>query len=132
MGVEEEGEEKLTKDASRQSEGIVQHPLVVLSLCFLTKLGGRFGYFLIFSGRGGEGEFEVPGRGVGLGFSLKIPGGGGGCFQEGEGPEGVCGKSGKFGGGAKYFFSGPKRPPRKEKAKHLSYKACSGTGNICI
>ena len=49
------------------------------------EIGGRFGYFLFFSARGGEGESEAPGGGIG--FLLKIPGGGG-CFQEGEGPGG--------------------------------------------
>ena len=60
-------------------------------------LGGRFGYFLFFSPREGEGGSEAPGRG-GIGpFYLKIPGGGG--------------VPGGGGGGLK-CFSGPKRPPR--------------------
>ena len=44
-------------------------------------------------------------------FLIENPrrGGGGGP----RGREGVCGELGNFfGGGAKYFFSGPKRPPR--------------------
>ena len=61
----------------------------------------------------GEGEGGVRGaRRGGVHFLLKIPGGGGG-FQEGlRGREGVCAELGNFGGGggAKYFFSGPKRP----------------------
>ena len=49
-------------------------------------------------------------QGGGIGFLLKIPGGGGEGFQEREGPrgrEGVCSKLGNLGGGgAKYFFFG--------------------------
>ena len=30
---------------------------------FFARLGGRFGYFLFFSGRGGSGESEAPGGG---------------------------------------------------------------------
>ena len=54
------------------------------------------------------GQSEVPGR-EGVGFSLKIPGGGslpGGVGARGR--EGVCRD---LGGGGKYFFSGPKCPP---------------------
>ena len=84
-----------------------------------TKLGGRFGYFLFFLlGGGGKEESEVPGGG-GVGFLLKIPRGGGG-FQEREVfQEGVCGEWGNFlgEGGAKYFVSGPKRPPSKKLTK---------------
>ena len=75
-------------------------------------LGGRFGYFLFFSPRGrGRG---CPRRRDGGGriFSGKsqeggLPVGGGGGAR---GREGVCGEFGG-GGGAKYFFSGPKCPP---------------------
>ena len=72
-----------------------------------SRLGGRFGFFFFLLG---EGEFEEPGGG-GIGFLLKMPGGGGGVLQEGEGPrgrEGVCGELGNYGtgGGAKYFFFG--------------------------
>ena len=53
-----------------------------------------------------------PWRQEGVGFSMKIPGGGG-CLGEGglgEGP-GRCLRD--FGGeGAKNFFGGPKCPPR--------------------
>ena len=53
-----------------------------------------------FSARGeGKGESEAPGRGWGR------AGRGGGA----RGREGVCAEFG--GGGTKYFFSGPKRPP---------------------
>ena len=70
-----------------------------------------FRIFFIFSARGrGKGESEAL-EGGGGGFLLKIlegglPGGG-----RGEGPGGpgrVC-----AGNWAKYFFSGPKSPPRK-------------------
>ena len=48
-------------------------------------------------------------------FLLKIPERGGGSREEGpRGREGVCGELGIWGGGgAKYFFFGPKCPPRK-------------------
>ena len=70
--------------------------------------------FNFFSARGGgRGSPRAP-RGGGVGFLLKIPRGGGGVSRRGRGREGVCGELGIFGGGgAKYFFSGPKRPPRK-------------------
>ena len=57
----------------------------------------------------GKGETEAPGGGEGgLIFYLKSQEGGG-VLSEGKGPrgrEGVCGKLGIFGGGAKYFFFG--------------------------
>ena len=86
------------------------------------KLGGRFGYFLFFSARGGgRGSPRRQEGGGGIHFLLKIPGGGG--FQEGpRGREGVCGELGNLGGGgAKYFFSGPKRPPSKFVKKFLRF-----------
>ena len=64
------------------------------------KLGGRFGYSLFFSAGEGKGESGATG-------------GGGSVFIEKGGARGrecVCRESG---GGAKYFFSGPKCPPRK-------------------
>ena len=76
-------------------------------------LGGRFGYFLFFF-CSGEGESGGNREGGGVRFLLKIPGGGGVVFQEGRGGEGA-GRvfAGNWrGGGAKYFFSGPKCPPR--------------------
>ena len=52
--------------------------------------------------------------GGGFGFLIESPRGGGSPGQEGpRGREGVCSKSGNLGGGAKYFFWGPKCPPRK-------------------
>ena len=69
-----------------------------------------FRIFLFFfgSGRGG-GVSEAAGRG-GVGrFFIECPTRGGG----GEGPGGCLRRIGDFfGGGAKYFFSGPKCPPR--------------------
>ena len=41
----------------------------------------------------------MPGGAGGIGFLLKIPGGGGGCFQEGEEPGGCLWRIGEFGGG---------------------------------
>ena len=71
--------------------------------------------FYFFSARGGERE--SPRRREGGGGVDFIEISKGGVVQEGEGPrggEGVCGKLGNWGGGgrAKYFFSGPKCPPR--------------------
>ena len=55
-------------------------------------------FFIFLLLREGKGKFEAPGVG-GVGFLLKIPGGGGG-FQEGEGPRGREGGIGRiFGGG---------------------------------
>ena len=47
----------------------------------------------------------MPGGGAGIGFLLKIAGGGGG-FQDGRGREGVCGEFGEYfwGGRANFFF----------------------------
>ena len=49
----------------------------------------------------------------GVGFFIENPTRGG-VSRRGRGREGVCGELGNFlgGGGAKFFFSGPKRPPR--------------------
>ena len=70
----------------------------------VTRVGGRFGYFLFFLLGGVRGA----GRGGGGGFLLKIPGGG-------VLPGRVVGRVfvGNLGGGAKYFFSGPKFPPSR-------------------
>ena len=84
--------------------------------------------FYFFRSARGKGEFEAPGRGVGSVF-FENPRRGGFC--EGKGPrgwEGVCGELGNFGvgGGAKYFFSGSKRPPRKSKRVFVSQERVSG------
>ena len=74
-------------------------------------LGGRFGYFLFFFGRGeGRGSPRRWGGG-GFDFLLKIPGGGGSSRGGSEGPGGCCGELGNLGGGLNIFFSGPKCPP---------------------
>ena len=73
-------------------------------------LGGRFGYFLFFLLGGGEGGLR---RQKGVGFSLKIPGGGGlpGERRRGGRRAGrVSARNWGGGGGAKYFFSGLKCP----------------------
>ena len=66
-------------------------------------------YFFLFRGAGEGGGVRGGGRG-GL-FFIKIEGGGGVPGEEareGEGRRGnVCGE-----GGARYFFSAPKCPPR--------------------
>ena len=87
------------------------------------KLGGRFGYFLFFSARGrgrgiprrreGGGErffTENPRRGV---CRVGWGGGGGGG---GRGAARVFARN--LGGEAKYFFSGLKFPPSKERPGH--------------
>ena len=60
----------------------------------------------------GGGEGGVRGERVGVvSFLLQIPGGG--VSREGGGASGPGGCLPKiWGGGAKYFFSGPKCPPR--------------------
>ena len=78
-------------------------------------LGGRFGYFLFFSVRGGgRGVRGARGGWEGIGCLLKIPEGGGGGVSPGGGGAGRVSAANwgiLRGGGAKYFFSGPKRPP---------------------
>ena len=76
-------------------------------------LGGRFGYFLFFFCSGeGKGESEAPGGGGGNFLWKKFQERGGGLpcgsGRGGRGREGVCWER----GGGKYFFSGPKCPPR--------------------
>ena len=73
-----------------------------------------FRIFLIFF-RLGEGEGGVRGRreGGGYRFFIENPRGGGGVSRRrGRGAERLSARIGDFGGGgAKYFFSGPKCPP---------------------
>ena len=113
----EKGRTKSTTNIGRVFFSPKNAPRLWAEICL--KLGGRFGYFYFFfcSGKG-EGESEASGGG-GVDFLLKIPGGGS-PGEEGEGPrgwEGVCGELGHWGRGAKYFFSGPKCPPRKGRLK---------------
>ena len=88
-------------------------PLVEAIIQFLVDVSDIFNFFC--SGEG-KGESGATGREGGRFFFLKIPGGGG-VIQEGVGVgEGTgrvsAGNLGELGGGAKYFFSGPKCPPR--------------------
>ena len=71
--------------------------------------------FFFCSGRG-KGESEAPGGG-GVGFLLKIPRGGGGRFQEGEGPGGCLQRIGDFlgGGGGQIFFFGPETSTKSSR-----------------
>ena len=61
-------------------------------------LGGRFGYFLYFSARGGKGESKAPGGG---GVGVFIENSRGGVSRSGgvEGPGGCLRRIGGFGGG---------------------------------
>ena len=72
-------------------------------------------FYFFFSGAG-EREEVFDGDGQGSRFQFKIEGGGL-SEEEAGGGEGrwgnVCGE----GGGAKYFFSGPKFPPSSEIEK---------------
>ena len=70
--------------------------------------------FYFFPVRGGGRGSPRRRDGGGVDFSLKIPGRGGG-LQEGRGREAGRVSAANLGigrGGPKYFFSGPKRPPR--------------------
>ena len=80
-------------------------------LC-LVDVSDRF--YCFCSGRG-KGESGATGRGGVVGLLLKIQGGGGGSPGRGggRGVERVSAANWGIGGGggAKYFLSGPKRPP---------------------
>ena len=68
-------------------------------------LAGRFGYFLVFSARGGGRESPRRWEGRGGRFLIEIPGGGGGS-QGGGGAEGQGGclrRIGELGGGLNIF-----------------------------
>ena len=69
--------------------------------------------FYFFCLAAGKGSSEAPGQGGGVRFLLKIPEGGGvwerGWGAGGRGAGGCL--RGNWGGGAKYFCSGPKFPP---------------------
>ena len=78
-------------------------------LLFLILVDGSS--FLFFSARGrGRGSLRHQ-EGAGVGFLLKIPGGAGGSPTRGGGGGAGRVSAGNFGGGPKYFFSGPKCPP---------------------
>ena len=80
--------------------------------------------FYFFCSGEGRGSLGRQGGG-GVGFLLKIPGGGG-LSGGREGGEGVCKEFWGMGGGAKYFFSGPKCPPSfgASPTKFASAPAC--------
>ena len=71
--------------------------------------------FVFFFSRGGERGSLRRREGGGDRFFIENPRRAGGSpAQEGpRGRESVCGELGNLGGGAKYFFSGPKCPPRQ-------------------
>ena len=78
--------------------------------------------FFIFSARGGGRGSPRRQEGGGIGFFFLKSQEGGGGFQRGR--EGVCSESGNLGGGgAKFFFSGPKRPPRIGPLKNSPSKS---------
>ena len=62
------------------------------------QLGGRFGYFLLFSALGRGGGSPRRQEGAGVGFLLKIPGGGLGSPTRGGGGTGRV-SAGNWGGG---------------------------------
>ena len=84
--------------------------------------------FYFFSARGGgRGSPRPPGGGCR--FLIENPRGGGGLQEWPRGREGVCGKLGILGGGgAKYFFSGPKCPPSKSLRDRKPMTARDVTG----
>ena len=67
-------------------------------------------FFCFGAGEREEASEEVAGGGR---FLIKIEGGGGGSEEEAREGEGRRGNVYGEGGGAKFFFSGPKCPPRK-------------------
>ena len=72
-------------------------------------------FYFFCSGEGGRSPTRREGGGGAI-FEWKIPGEGGlpgGWGRGGEGPGGCLRGIGGGGWGAKYFFSGPKCPPRK-------------------
>ena len=84
-------------------------------------LGGRFGFFFFFLFGGGGKGGRVRGGCRGVGFLLKLEGGGGGFRGGVVGGGRAPGECLWGGGGAKFFFSGPKCPPRLfPKLKPLS------------
>ena len=64
-----------------------------------------FNFFLL---GGGEGGVRGARKGRGVGFFIENPG----FSHEGEGRGAGRVSAGNFWGGPKYFFSGPKCPPR--------------------
>ena len=69
-------------------------------------------FFIFFCSRRGKGGFEMlGGGGGGVDFLMQIPGGGLPGGGGGEGLGGCLRRIGELGRGAKYFVSGPKRPP---------------------
>ena len=73
------------------------------------------------------GSPRLWGVGGGFGFLIESPKGGVSRTGGAEGPGGCLQHIGEFGGGAKYFFSGPKCPPsekpRKECGKLSEFSA---------
>ena len=102
---------------------------------FKTLLGGRFGYFLFFCSGERKGESEAPGGGAGERFLIENPRGGGFPGRVGAGGgEGLGGCLRGIGGegGLKYFFSGPKIPPRLKRhllKRHLTLSDFGQFGN---
>ena len=79
-----------------------------IPLSTLVDISDIFYFFLLGEW---EGEFEAP-EGGGIGFFIENARKGAGILQEGEGPGGCLQQiTGFWGGGGKYFFSGPKCPP---------------------
>ena len=86
--------------------------LLVKALQEIQKLGGRFGYFLIFRFRVGKRE-EGSEQVAGVGFSLKM-GGGGGYARRLGGRTGAARMSAGGGWGElDIFFRGAETPAKK-------------------
>ena len=126
-GVSEEVSERVLKDFRRVLEGVsrrtLQKPFTTPSRTLrkplhLVDVSDIF-YFFLFRGGGKGGGVRGGGWGGGL---IKNRGRGGGGVPtrrrgRGEGRRGnVCGEEG---GGAKYFFSGPKCPPSSRRCLEI-------------
>ena len=99
-----------------------------------TKTWWTFRIFLIFP-CSGRGRGSLRRHGGEDRFVIEIPGGGGVSRRGGGRGRGAGRVSaanwGIFPGGAKFFFSGPKRPPRKERALCSSWgQKKHGNGNV--
>ena len=89
-----------------------EHPPKLESVKFLVDVSDIFSFFFLFGGGGKGGGVRGGGRGGSV--LIKNRGRGGGFRGGGVGGGRALGEClwGGEGGGGKYFFSGPKFPPR--------------------